>query len=84
MTEVNQEKPKEDKKEYDGSRRPMLLVKSYKSSSAVKNAKNRLKKRFEWIKNRNEEIKREYSDSNTDALIKLNLLNENKALSVEV
>ncbi len=84
MTEVNQDKPKVEKKPYDGSRRPMLLVRSYKSSSAVRNAQTRLRKRSEWIKKRNEEIKREYSDSNTDALIKLNLLNENKALSIEV
>ncbi|NQU66487.1 MAG: hypothetical protein HQ510_00960 [Candidatus Marinimicrobia bacterium] len=84
MTEVNQDIPKQEKKKYDGSRRPMLLVKSYKSSSAVKNAKNRLKLRFEWIKKRNEEIKRDYGNSQTDALTKRDLLQENKSLSKEI
>ncbi len=87
MTENEKQNPETKpkvKKEYDGSRKPMLIVMHYKSSNAVKNAQVRLRKRFEWIKKRNEEIKQSYSDPNTDALVKLELLKENKALSVEV
>ena len=81
---VEQKVQKEKPKKYDGSKRPMLLVKHYKSLNAMKKAKKRIEKRFAWIKKRSSEIQQDFDNPSTDALLKRDLLAENKKLASEV
>ncbi|MBT3934146.1 MAG: hypothetical protein HOF35_07790 [Bacteroidetes bacterium] len=91
MTENNQnaeqkvqKEQKEKPKEYDGSKRPMLLVKHYKSLNAMTKAKERIDKRFAWIKKQSSKIQQDFDNPSTDALLKRDLLAENKKLASEV
>ena len=73
-----------EKKEYNGSKRPMLLVKNYKTGQAIENAQGRIDKRFSWVKTRVEEIKTEYNNPKTDFLKKQDLHQENNKLAIEI
>ena len=79
-TEIRKEKPKE----YDGSKRPMLLVKQYKSLNAMTNAKERIYKRIAWIKKQTSKMQQEFNHPDTDSLRKKELLAENKKYVKEV
>jgi hypothetical protein len=72
------------KPEYDGSKRPMLLVKNYKTRQAIENAKVRIDKRFAWVKARVGQISAEYNNSETSSLAKQDLLHENNMLAEEM
>ena len=71
-------------KEYDGSKRPMLLVKNYKTRQAIENAQGRIDKRFAWVKDRVGQIRKEYNSSKTNSLTKQDLLHENNMLAEEM
>ena len=87
MTINNDQKQNVDSgkpKEYDGSKRPMLLVKNYKTRQAVENAQGRIDKRFAWVKDRVGQIRKEYNSSKTNSLTKQDLLHENNMLAEEM
>ncbi|MBT5421116.1 MAG: hypothetical protein HOK80_09505 [Candidatus Cloacimonetes bacterium] len=80
----NQNGAVKEKKEYDGTKRPMLLVKNYKTRQAIENAQGRIDKRIAYIKKHAEEISTKYNSTETDALKKQDLLQENNKLASEI
>jgi len=64
MNNENENKAVE-KKEYDGSKRPMVIVQNLKSLNSVQNAQDRVVKRLGWVENRVSEIQAEWNDPST-------------------
>jgi len=54
-----------EKKEYDGSKRPRVIVQNLKSLTSVQNALERVTKRLGWVKNRVSEIQPQWNDPST-------------------
>lgn len=60
-----EDKKTEEKKEYDGSKRPMVIVQNLKSLKSVQSAQERVSKRLNWVEGRVAEIQADWNDPST-------------------
>ena len=65
-----------DKKPYDGSKQPMVIVPNLKSSVSAIKAQGMVDLRIDWIKSRTAEIKRNWDDPKVPSGEKLTLKSE--------